>query len=423
MASTHCLSARVAVAMLALALTSGRSEARDLYRWVQYVPGGLEARAVTDDATCPAAMIDGVKIAMAERSVPGENYPVRACTLPISQDATLVTLNGRPMPLPKPRPNRILIIGDTGCRLKGAQVQACNDMSEWPFRLGADLGAKFKPDLVLHVGDMHYRESDCPVGNLGCAGTPFGDTWDVWKEDFFKPGEALLGAAPWLMVRGNHEECGRGGKGWARTLDPYAFDPAAGAAGCLGPQAPYTVDLGGVTLVMMDVSTAAEKADATQVAFYREQFAWPKSIAGPVWMAFHRPIWAAESMKNGQPVGDNKTLAAAARGVVPANVQAFLSGHHHIFEVMSYDNDLPIQIVSGHGGDSLSMGAPAIVKGLTINGVKVTDGIARPGIFGFSMIERDPADMSGTRWTLTGYDTHGKSIGKCQIDGRKLACD
>jgi hypothetical protein len=423
MAKIHDFPARVAVAMLALALTSGGSEARDLYRWVQYVPGGLEARAITDDATCPTAMIDGVRVAMAERSTPGENYPVRACTLPIGKDAKLVTLNGRPMPLPKPRPNRILIIGDTGCRLKGAQVQACNDMSAWPFRLGADLGAKFKPDLVLHVGDMHYRETDCPAGNLGCAGTPFGDTWDVWKEDFFKPGEALLGAAPWLMVRGNHEECDRGGKGWARTLDPYAFDPAAGAAGCLGPQAPYSVDLGGVMIVMMDVSTAAEKADAKQVASYREQFALPKSIPGPVWMAFHRPIWAVDFIRNGQLAGDNQTLAAAARDTVPANVQAFLSGHHHVFEVMTYDNDLPIQIVSGHGGDDLSTEAPAIVKGLTINGVKVTDGIARPGIFGFSMIERDPADMSGTKWTLTGYDNHGAAIGKCQLDGRKVVCE
>lgn len=93
MAKIHDFPARVAVAMLALALTSGGSEARDLYRWVQYVPGGLEARAITDDATCPTAMIDGVRVAMAERSTPGENYPVRACTLPIGKDAKLVTLN------------------------------------------------------------------------------------------------------------------------------------------------------------------------------------------------------------------------------------------------------------------------------------------------------------------------------------------
>jgi hypothetical protein len=49
--------------------------------------------------------------------------------------------------------------------------------------------------------------------------------------------------------------------------------------------------------------------------------------------------------------------------------------------------------------------------------------MARPGIFGFSMIERDPADKSGTKWTLTGYDNHGASFGKCKLDGRKLACD
>ncbi len=414
---------RLALASLCLVLASGVAQARDLYRWVQYVPGGLEARAVTDDAACPMAAIDGTASRMNERSAPDEIFPVRGCSLPIPKGVKLVTVAGVPVALPKERPNRILIVGDTGCRLKGAQVQACNDMTQWPFRLGADLGADFKPDLVLHVGDMHYRESDCPAGNLGCAGTPFGDTWAVWKEDFFKPGEALLNAAPWLMVRGNHEECERGGKGWARTLDPYAFDANAGAAGCLGPKQPYSVDLGGLTIVMMDVSTASEKVDEKQVAFYRPQFELAKAIAGPVWMAFHRPIWAADSYKNGKIEGDNKTLAAAAKGVVPDNVQAFFSGHHHTFEVMAYGADLPLQIVSGHGGDDLSMNAPTKVIGMGVDGVTVTDGIGRPGIFGFSMIERDPADMSGTKWSLTGYDTRGRTIGHCQLNGRKIACE
>ena len=155
-------------AMLLASATSG-AQARDLYRWVQYVPGGIEARAVTDAATCPTAVIDGAAATMIERSAPGENYPVRACALPIPKGAKLVTLDRKPMPLPKERPDRILLIGDTGCRLKGAQVQDCNDITQWPFRTGADISASFKPDLVLHVGDMHYRESDCPeIGRASC---------------------------------------------------------------------------------------------------------------------------------------------------------------------------------------------------------------------------------------------------------------
>ncbi|MFX8797610.1 metallophosphoesterase, partial [Acinetobacter baumannii] len=85
----------------------------------------------------------------------------------------------------------------------------------WPFKLGATLSASLKPDLVLHVGDFHYREKPCPAGNDGCAGSPWGDNWDVWREDFFAPADSLLRAAPWIMVRGNHELCDRGGHGWA----------------------------------------------------------------------------------------------------------------------------------------------------------------------------------------------------------------
>src|SRR4029077_15152285 len=40
-------------------------------------------------------------------------------------------------------------------------------------------------------------------------------------KDFFKPAEPLLLAAPWVMVRGNHENCfGKNGDGWFFLLQP-----------------------------------------------------------------------------------------------------------------------------------------------------------------------------------------------------------
>jgi hypothetical protein len=81
------------------------------------------------------------------------------------------------------------------------------------------------PDLVIHVGDYHYREDPCPLGNAGCAGSPWGYGWDVWDADFFTPGAPLLAAAPWIVIRGNHEACGRAGQGWYRFLDPRPLAP------------------------------------------------------------------------------------------------------------------------------------------------------------------------------------------------------
>ena len=78
-----------------------------------------------------------------------------------------------------------------------------------------------RPDLVIHVGDYYYRVSACPVGRAGCAGSPHGDNWPTWQAELFDPGAPLLAAAPWVVVRGNHEVCRRGGPGWFRLLDPY----------------------------------------------------------------------------------------------------------------------------------------------------------------------------------------------------------
>ena len=417
---------RRTVFVTALVVTSVAGPAvADEFRWTQYVPGGIEARAITDKSDCPAATINGAPAAMAKRSEPGPHYPMLVCALPLPRTTTAVTVDGFPLPLPVSRPNRILLIGDTGCRLKDSFIQACNDSALWPFQVGADVASLLRPDLVIHVGDFHYRETACPAGNTGCAGSPFGDTRAVWRADFFAPARLLLETAPWIFVRGNHEECDRGGIGWARTLDPYPFNPQEGVDGCLKTAAPFGADIGGITVAVMDTATAAEsKANEQQAALYREQF---KSIAtlapsGIVWLAFHRVIWSTDGTvvpeKSG---GDNKTLALAANGNIPANVQLMLNGHQHKFEVDAYEEDIPVAIISGHGGDLLSPQAPTNPVGLVVNGMHIKAGFAKPRTFGFSMLERTPEAAPG-QWTITDYDTQGQPLGRCRIDGRSVDC-
>ena len=64
----------------------GFAQAKESYHWVQYVAAGLEARAITDAAECPAATIDGSPAKMVLRSEPSEDYPIRVCvvSLPLS---------------------------------------------------------------------------------------------------------------------------------------------------------------------------------------------------------------------------------------------------------------------------------------------------------------------------------------------------
>src|SRR5207249_3297062 len=82
-----------------------------------------------------------------------------------------------------------VVIGDSGCRMKRADDawQSCNDPNGWPFLRIAAAAARLKPDLVLHVGDYHYRENACPARRPGCEGSPWGYGWDTWNADFFGP--------------------------------------------------------------------------------------------------------------------------------------------------------------------------------------------------------------------------------------------
>jgi hypothetical protein len=388
------------------------------YQWVQYVPGGLEARAITDSPKCPPASLNGKLVAMRVRALPFENFRNLVCSLPLPPGTNSVAIRSKPLPLPKPRPQKILLIGDTGCSIRWPNIQGCSDEAQWPFRLGAEIGSEMKPDLVIHLGDLHYRFMPCAPSASDCTNT--GDRWDIWKADFFDPARDLLSSVPFVFVRGNHEMCEAGGIGWSRALDPY---PLESLFGCLRPGKPFTVNLGDVTLVVMDVSTADDdQPQPKQVERFHQQFLSLKQLVpnGPAWLAFHRPIWSAAASMLGLTFGDNKTLALAARNSIPANVQMFLSGHQHTFQVLSYVDDLPVQIVSGHGGAELHKFAPTNPAGMVINGEQIRDGRGTPGTFGFAMLER-PADSGD--WIVNDYNVHGQLLVRCRIHWRNLACN
>lgn len=407
------------VRLLALPLTlfcGLPATAGDYYQWTQFTAEGLEARAITQAAACPKATIDGREASMNLRASPSDAFPNRVCALPIPKSAREAAIDGRPLALPAPRVNKIALIGDTGCRLKGFVLQDCNSIKSWPFRLAADTAAEFAPDLVLHLGDVFYRESACPLARKGCAGSPFGDNWQAWKADFFDPAGPLLGSAPWVLARGNHEDCARGGKGWDRTLDAFPF---GGDESCASVESPFSIDLGGLTLAVLDASAAEDRVlDENLAENLSKQFAGLATITGPMWLAMHKPIYAAVRIVNGVSEGDNKTLAAAARAAMPANALAILSGHLHVFQTVSYADDFPAQIVSGNGGDQLSGFAPPNFDGLVINGATVEQGRSVANVFGFAMLERGAEE-----WRLTGYDFHGKPLAVCHLRGRKLACE
>ena len=382
--------------------------------WVQLGPGGAaELRVVTSAVQCPAAVIDGAQYRLAERAAPDTSF-ARICAVTIPSGARNAGLDRVPVPLPKPAPDRILVIGDTGCRIQGSNTQECDDPEKWPFANIAAEAAMLNPDLVIHVGDYDYRESPCPIGNSGCAGSLWGDNWASWNADFFTPATPLLSTAPFLFVRGNHEECSRFGPGWLRLLGPLSF--AAGGP-CAEHIAPYAVALKGMTLAVLDDANAPDvNAPRNLVQVYRGDFAALNQMQGPVWLLGHRPLSGYVRLPPGISAGGNQTLLMAMLDDgFPQNVELMLSGHIHAFEAINYAGKVPPQLIAGNSGTKLD-NAPTDLSGINIGGLPVASGITLPG-FGYLLLTR-----SAPGWKVDVYDVHGVLARTCNFSARRLAC-
>jgi hypothetical protein len=400
-----------------------KGQGKALAYWVQLGPGGVtEARVVMSGSECPVLSAAHVHIAMQPRAQATPEFPLvcGAIVPPEEHSIELMAegeLPGEILPSPVANPQRILVLGDTGCRIKGSAIQACNDPSKWPFPGLAASAAKLKPDLIIHVGDYLYRENACPVGDAGCAGTPFGDNWPTWNADFFAPAQRLLSVAPIVFVRGNHEDCQRAGFGFMRMLAPGPFNAATP---CVDHQPPFDVPLGDFNLVVMDNANAPDTSvDASAVPSYQNDIGALSNLTEPVWLVMHRPIWAAVSGPLGIPAGGNATLIAAiGKRPIPSPVKLMLAGHIHTFEAINYDSKVPPQIVSGTGGDNLDT-TPTNLKSTIFqgsSGVSVKDGMSING-FGFLLMTK-----LKDRWTIDLYDDNGLRQRQCVFAAGRVDC-
>ncbi len=379
-------------------------------QWVQLGEGGAaELRAVmqTPGGVCPKfSLPGGGELTMSLRAPASDAFPA-LCSAPLPKG---VNISG--VPTINLDPQRIVVLGDTGCRLENNVTQNCNNPRDWPFPSVAASAARLKPDLVIDVGDYLYRQAPCPAGNAGCAGAPYGDNWPAWTADFFAPAAPLLNAAPWIFVRGNHESCLSMGRGFLRLMGPKAVAPD-----CAGHLAPYHIPLSGLDLMVMDNADADDvKVDADKTPVYRaelEEAVRPSAV--PVWLLMHRPIWAAMTGPLNVPIGGNaQIIAAAEKTMLTKPVTLMLAGHLHAFEVINYQHNgvvgtPPPQLMAGNGGDVL-LSTPADLKGAAFqghSGVSVKDGLSVGG-FGFLLLTK-----SATGWTIDLYDSAGVAEGQC----------
>ncbi len=452
---------RPAVALIAVVNLYALAYAQPTRLVVLGANGEAVARVITQAARCPAITVDGHRHRMTMRagaatmplrvtrsdasdSKPAV-FPVSTCDAVVPHSARHASVGGVALPLPKRSINRLVVIGDTGCRLKKSDNawQACNDPAAYPFARIARAAAAWRPDLVVHVGDYHYRENACPADQRQCAGSPWGYGWDAWIADFFAPARSLLAVAPIVVTRGNHENCLRAGQGWWRLLDPRPLtahrdcnDAADDATGDFS--APYAIPLGRQgQLIVLDLAIAGNKAltdaDPEFERFrnvYRDYTRLSRHARYTI-AANHQPLLAfsGEHKDRAGPIvlrPGNQAIQSAFASIdsklAPANVQFLLSGHTHLWQQLSFGGAFPSQFVTGFSGTQedvvpLPAAIPAAVT--PAPGAAVTDFSAWVDGFGWMSMER----TGPGRWNVTVWNVAGRAVNHCRVRGRRSHCD
>ncbi|TFW17085.1 metallophosphoesterase [Duganella callida] len=455
------IAAPVAILLLAGCAGTRTGPAPDFTSYVvmgEY--GAAVARVLIDAPGCPEIEIDGRKQPMQLRapaatialrptpSAPADSkpaeFPLLTCETALPRDAASARVLGRALPLPAAAPQRIVVIGDTGCRLQKSSNswQACQDSTQYPFAAVAAQAAAWKPDLVIHVGDYHYRENACPEGNTGCAGSPWGYGWEAWDEDFFAPGAKLLDAAPWVMARGNHENCTRGGQGYWRFLDPRPLlkgrDCNAAADDNAGNYSdPYAIPIGQDTqLLVLDTANTSWKGlkpgDTGYDKYrdlYRKLDALAQRAPHNIGIA-HHPLLGIGTDHNADgsvklllgDAGLSASFGAVNPQLLPATIQVMLGGHIHMWQQLSFSSGHPSQFVAGFAGtqeDIIPLPAPLPAGTQPAPGAVIEHFSAWQDGFGFMTMERRGPEQ----WAVEVHDLDGRIRNRCTIDGRRSQCE
>ncbi len=457
-----------ALTLLAGCATRPAGEPPPISRWSQLDPGGgTSLRAiVAGEAGCPTALVDGASRLLLPRApatpatpVASANpafaaqFPVTSCELALPLSTRQVSIDGQPLPLASPDIRRIVVVGDTGCRIQvpasgaSAPIQDCT--ANWPWPRVAMAAARTRPDLVIHLGDYHYREyCDNPALCSSLPDEQIGYGWPGWNADFFAPAAPLLAAAPWVVVRGNHENCDRAGEGWMRFLSPFPYQRCANQAYKTASHSvlennltanAYRIDLGGqLTLVVADNAGFEDYLPADKTPRDREIFSRTltalRTAPTPVWLLIHKPVWYDMLPASAQP----NALQDSLRQDLPANLQFVFAGHVHAFQTINFSSDpaagRPAQVIVGASGTQLEAADPyspffegksgagsrerASAGGQAYAGVAASSGIVL-NRYSFLLLERD-----GEGWAATLIDPEGQAISHCRLHGerKEISC-
>ncbi|MGZ3788406.1 MAG: metallophosphoesterase family protein [Bacteriovorax sp.] len=303
-------------------------------------------------------------------------------------------------------PKTVVILGDTGCRIKegklGSEYQDCNDSKAWPFWKIAEEAEKENPDLIIHLGDYHYREK-CSAGKPCEKMSPVvGYGWKPWELDFFQPMQRLLGKAPIIIVRGNHEDCNRAFLGYKSLLANSEWEKD-----CVDYEPAQVMVLGDIAVINFDSSSISE------IPFAGDEATWIKRFneinekivrlkIKNVWMVTHKPIYGIIPFKFALVPGNINLRNYFEKSLLKDKVSVVFGGHIHTSMIV-HPKKYAKQIILGNGGTHLDNFQVKITKSILSSFSYESANLVSSG-FGYAILKK----INDHSWTIIFKDSTGK---------------
>ena len=100
----------------------------------------------------------------------------------------------------------------------------------------------------------------------------------------------------------------------------------------------------------------------------------------------------------------------------PKGIDLIVSGHVHLFELLSFDHALPPALVAGQGGTNLAKPIEASLIGTRLGPATVVAGTSEHQ-FGYTILTRAEGG-----WRLELRNLQDRTLADCSIRGRETAC-
>jgi hypothetical protein len=159
-------------------------------------------------------------------------------------------------------------------------------------------------------------------------------------------------------------------------------------------------------------------------AEFEQIFALGARTPRAIFMSHHPVLGFASNPGNPQsPFPGNGGLQSVLDplypGVLfPPNIEALLSGHNHVLEVVNFATPHAPQFITGNGGDWIDTPFPVpFPKGAEPAPGAVVAELVSSTRFGFMTMDRD-----GAGWSMRAWDYDGKPITSCTLGQRKVQC-